>query len=99
MGNYDIKAVNPITSETIKEYEEMTSEEVEGIIEKSHQAFLNWRRTSFAERAGLMKNAAQILRDNADEYLKLMVQEMGKPVKDGRAEVEKCAWLGLNVHK
>jgi succinate-semialdehyde dehydrogenase/glutarate-semialdehyde dehydrogenase len=40
-----------------------------------------------------MKNAAQILRDNADEYVKLMVQEMGKPVKDGRAEVEKCAWL------
>jgi succinate-semialdehyde dehydrogenase/glutarate-semialdehyde dehydrogenase len=88
-----IKAVNPTTGETIREYEEMTPEEVKGVIEKSHETFLSWRRTSFAERAGLMKNAGQILRDNADEYVKLMAQEMGKPVKDGRAEVEKCAWV------
>ena len=88
-----IKALNPTTDETIKEYGEMTPEEVKGVIGKSHETFLSWRRTSFAERAGLMKNAAQILRDNADEYVKLMAQEMGKPVRDGRAEVEKCAWV------
>ena len=87
-----IKAVNPTTGETIKEYEEMTPEEVKDAIEKSHQAFLGWRRTSFAERAKLMKKAARILRDKAEDYARLMAEEMGKPLKSGRSEAEKCAW-------
>ncbi len=87
-----IKAVNPTTGETIKEYEEMTPEEVKDAIEKSHQAFLGWRRTSFAERGKLMKKAAQIIRDKAEDYARLMAEEMGKPVKSGRSEAEKCAW-------
>ncbi len=87
-----IKAVNPTTGETIKEYEEMSPEEVKDAIEKSHQAFLGWRRTSFAERGRLMKKAAQILRDKAEDYARLMAEEMGKPVKSGRSEAEKCAW-------
>lgn len=40
-----------------------------------------------------MKKAAGVLRDNADEYAILMAQEMGKPVKSGRSEAEKCAWV------
>ncbi len=87
-----IEAVNPTTGETIKEYEEMTPEEVKDAIEKSHQAFLGWRRTSFAERAKLMKKAARILRDKAEDYARLMAEEMGKPMKSGRSEAEKCAW-------
>lgn len=87
-----IKAVNPSTGETIKEYEEMTPEEVKGAIEKSHQAFLGWRRTSFAQRAGLMKKAARILRDKAEDFARLMAEEMGKPIVGGRSEAEKCAW-------
>ncbi|TET13182.1 MAG: NAD-dependent succinate-semialdehyde dehydrogenase [Dehalococcoidia bacterium] len=87
-----IEAVNPTTGETIKEYEEMTPEDVRGAIEKSHQAFLGWRRTSFAERAKLMKKAARILRDKAEDYARLMAEEMGKPLKSGRSEAEKCAW-------
>ncbi|MBL7119096.1 MAG: NAD-dependent succinate-semialdehyde dehydrogenase [Dehalococcoidia bacterium] len=87
-----IKAVNPTTGETIKEYEEMPPGEVKDAIEKSHQAFLGWRRTSFAERARLMKKAARILRDKAEDYARLMAQEMGKPIKSGRGEAEKCAW-------
>ena len=87
-----IKAVNPTTGETIKEYEEMPPEQVKGIIEKSHKAFLGWRKTSFAEQARLMRKVARILRDKAEDYTRLMAQEMGKPVSGGRAEVEKCAW-------
>jgi len=87
-----IKAVNPTTGETIKDYQEMPPEQVKGIVEKSHEAFLGWRTTSFAERAGLMKKAARIIRDKAEDYARLMAQEMGKPIKGGRAEAEKCAW-------
>ena len=88
-----IKAVNPTTGETIKEYKEMTPAEVTSVIEKTHQAFLGWRTTGFAERAELMKRAAQVLRNNSDGYAKLMAQEMGKPISGGRAEAEKCAWV------
>ncbi|MDY6893412.1 MAG: aldehyde dehydrogenase family protein, partial [Chloroflexota bacterium] len=87
-----IKSVNPATGETIKEYAEMTPDATREAIEKSHEAFLTWKKTSFAERAGLMKNTANILRDRADAYAKLMAQEMGKPVRSGRPEAEKCAW-------
>jgi len=87
-----IQAVNPTTGETIKTYPEMMPTEVSDLIEKAHAAFLHWRQTSFAERRQLMKQAARILRQQAREYATLMAQEMGKPVKDGRAEAEKCAW-------
>lgn len=87
-----MQAVNPTTGETIKTYPEMMPTEVSDIIEKAHAAFLHWRQTSFAERGQLMKQAARILRQQASAYATLMAQEMGKPVKDGRAEAEKCAW-------
>jgi succinate-semialdehyde dehydrogenase/glutarate-semialdehyde dehydrogenase len=88
-----ITTMNPATGELIKEYKEMTPAEVEDIINSVHATFLDWRQTEFAERAKCMKNAAQVLRRHATTYAKLMAQEMGKPVKDGRAEAEKCAWV------
>jgi len=87
-----LKAVNPTTGETIREYEETRPEEVGRIVEAAHEAFLAWRKSGFSQRTGLMKNAARILRENRDEYARLMAREMGKPVRDGRAEVEKCSW-------
>src|SRR3989442_2073818 len=71
----------------------MAPAEVRRVIEQAHKAFLDWRKTSFAERAQRMQQAARILREQAKEYATLMAQEMGKPVKDGRAEAEKCAWV------
>src|SRR5262245_48896150 len=86
-------AVNPATGETIKTYDEMTPAETGQIITQVHQTFRDWKQTSFAERAQMMRRAAQILRENANTYGVLMAQEMGKPVWDGRAEAEKCAWV------
>ena len=48
---------------------------------------------AFSERAELMKKAAGVLRDKAGEFARLMALEMGKPVRDGRPEIEKCAWV------
>jgi succinate-semialdehyde dehydrogenase / glutarate-semialdehyde dehydrogenase len=88
-----ISSINPTTGETLKEYREMSFEEVSKIISQTHEAFVNWRKSDFAIRATLMRQAAQILRDDAPAYGRLMAQEMGKPLKDGRAEAEKCAWV------
>jgi succinate-semialdehyde dehydrogenase / glutarate-semialdehyde dehydrogenase len=88
-----IRAVNPTTGDIINAYEEMAPAQVARAIDQAHDAFLSWRQTSMAERAQRMHQAAELLRDQAPAYATLMAQEMGKPVKDGRAEVEKCAWV------
>ncbi|MBP1727581.1 MAG: Succinate-semialdehyde dehydrogenase [Deltaproteobacteria bacterium] len=87
-----IESVNPATGRRIKAYEEMGPREVERILESAHGAFLRWRRTSLAERAALVRRGALVLRQNAEQYARLMAHEMGKPIRDGRGEAEKCAW-------
>lgn len=88
-----MQVINPTNGEALKKYEEMTPEQVRIIIAGSHAEFLEWRKTSFAHRAELMNKAAEILRSRSEEYAVLMAQEMGKPIKDGKGEVEKCAWV------
>lgn len=88
-----MKSINPSTGELIKEYKEHTTNEINGIIQNTANAFIEWREVPFTERSRLMKNAAQILRKNIDKYAKLMTLEMGKIIKESRAEVEKCAWV------
>jgi acyl-CoA reductase-like NAD-dependent aldehyde dehydrogenase len=56
-----------------------------------HRAQIARRRTGFKERAPLMKNAAKVIRDNSMRYAKLMTDEMGKPIADSLAELDKCA--------
>lgn len=88
-----LQAVNPATGETIKTYDEMSPAETGQIITQAHQTFRDWKQTTFAERAQMMQQAAHILRENANAYGVLMAQEMGKPIREGRAEAEKCAWV------
>ena len=84
-----IESINPTTGERINVYDAMTDEEVATIVEETHRTFLVWKRTEYAVRATMMHKAAGILRERAVEYGTLMAQEMGKPVKDGKAEAEK----------
>ncbi len=84
-------AVNPSTGDVIKTYPEHTEAEVEAIVRQADAAFAAWRRTSFTDRAAKMKAAASILRKQQESYARLMAQEMGKPLPQGRSEIEKCA--------
>lgn len=88
-----IEVVNPTTGEHVRSYEEMSPDEVREVVAAAHEAHLTWRRAPFSERAELMSAVATLLRDRSDEYARLMAIEMGKPVRDGRAEAEKCAWV------
>jgi succinate-semialdehyde dehydrogenase/glutarate-semialdehyde dehydrogenase len=87
-----IESVNPATGETIRSYDEMTPRQAAAAVADAHEAWKTWRRSSFAERGRPMKRAAMILRDRKHEFAKLMALEMGKPLKQGIAEAEKCAW-------
>jgi succinate-semialdehyde dehydrogenase / glutarate-semialdehyde dehydrogenase len=86
-----IESINPATSEVLQRYDEMDRTQVGAAIDSAHAAFLEWRETAFAERAAHMRKAAQLLRDRAREYGRLMALEMGKPIRDGIAEAQKCA--------
>jgi len=88
-----LTSINPATNKLIKSYDEMTSAVSENIISLSDQAFKSWKETKFIHRSDFMKNAAKVLRKNSDEYAALMTIEMGKPIVQSRAEVEKCAWV------
>jgi acyl-CoA reductase-like NAD-dependent aldehyde dehydrogenase len=85
------QTVNPATGEKGPAYQGRTVDEALSIAADVHRAQIAWRRTGFKERAPLMKNAAEVIRDNSMRYAKLMTDEMGKPIADSLAELDKCA--------
>jgi succinate-semialdehyde dehydrogenase/glutarate-semialdehyde dehydrogenase len=87
-----LQVINPATGERGKSYDPHGIEDARIAASAARRAFLDWRRTSFTERAAIIHRAAAILRERKDEFARLMTEEMGKTVDDGRAEVEKCAF-------
>lgn len=86
-----IQAINPANGKVVKTYKEDAPEKVLHKIEQTHKAWLQWRETSFEERAAPMRRLAEVLRNRKNELAELMAVEMGKPLKDGAGEAEKCA--------
>ena len=88
-----LQSVNPATGKVLKSYPEMTRAEVNGIIDKTHADFLVWRRLTFKARSERFRRVAELLRMNSGYFAKMMAREMGKPITQGKAEAEKCAWV------
>src|SRR2546428_2400576 len=87
-----IRSVNPTTGEVLETFAETTPKEAERIIEDVHAAFLDWRRRPVQQRARAIGETARVLRAKKTAHARTMALEMGKPVAQGEAEVEKCAW-------
>jgi len=85
------QTVNPATEEVLETYSLMSRKEAEDIVEQAHNAFLNWRKTGFSERADMLRKTAQLIRDRQNEYAALMAREMGKTLAEGQQECELCA--------
>jgi succinate-semialdehyde dehydrogenase/glutarate-semialdehyde dehydrogenase len=90
-------SVNPATGETVRTYDPHSDAEVERRLRCAAEAFLAHRRTSFAERAQMMLRAAEILDAEREEFARLMVLEMGKPIQAARDEARKSA-LGCRYY-
>ncbi|WP_142857580.1 NAD-dependent succinate-semialdehyde dehydrogenase [Salinigranum halophilum] len=88
-----MEVVNPATNERIATYEEDSTAEVEAALTRATDAFEQWRDVSLRERQELLVSAGEVLRDRKREWAELMTREMGKPISQAVAEVEKCAWL------
>jgi succinate-semialdehyde dehydrogenase/glutarate-semialdehyde dehydrogenase len=86
-----IATVNPANGETLKTYEAMGDEEIERRLQLAEATFRTYRTSSFAERARLMHRAADLLDEDQQDIGRTMTTEMGKPVKQARAEAAKCA--------
>jgi succinate-semialdehyde dehydrogenase / glutarate-semialdehyde dehydrogenase len=84
---------DPFTGEVRREYEALSAAQVMERIDRAAVAFERYRETSFAQRAEILKAAADILEAERKALGALMTQEMGKPVSQGVAEAEKCAWV------
>ena len=87
-----LQTINPATGEPGKAYDPHMIDDAKAAGSAARAAFLDWRRTSFEQRSSVLHKAAEILRARKDELARLMSDEMGKTVTDGRAEVEKCAF-------
>ncbi|MEU6456454.1 NADP-dependent succinic semialdehyde dehydrogenase [Streptomyces sp. NPDC047065] len=86
-----IATVNPANGETLRTYEAMGEEEIERRIQLAEATFRTYRTTALDERARLMHRAADLLEADQEEIGKVITIEMGKPVKQARAEAAKCA--------
>ena len=86
-----IQSVNPATGEVIETLEPTSAAQVEQIVAGAHAAFLEWRTQPWSRRSALMHKAAAELRARQSEYAAIMTREMGKPIVQSEAEVEKCA--------
>jgi succinate-semialdehyde dehydrogenase/glutarate-semialdehyde dehydrogenase len=87
-----IHTVNPATGQPGRSYESNSIDQARAAAAAARHAFEQWRRTGFAERSAVIRKAAEILRARKDEFARLMTDEMGKTLDEGRAEVEKCAF-------
>jgi succinate-semialdehyde dehydrogenase / glutarate-semialdehyde dehydrogenase len=85
------QATDPATDQPGHNYPGHTTDEALQIARRARAAFDGWRRTPMDKRAALMRRAARVLRARHDEFARVMTDEMGKTLTEGRAEIEKCA--------
>jgi succinate-semialdehyde dehydrogenase/glutarate-semialdehyde dehydrogenase len=88
-----MQAVNPTNGAPLGDFPEITQSELEVALERASQGMEKWRALSFAARADRFGKLACLLRARQSDLAERMALEMGKPVVQGRAEVEKCAWV------
>ena len=86
-----IATQNPATGETLKTFPALDNTQIDTVLQQLSTASVGWATTPVAERAACLARAAQQLRAQRDRYAALITLEMGKPIREARAEVEKCA--------
>lgn len=88
----EVVSINPWNLREVERFKTHTPEEADAIVKAADAAFQSWRKTSFAERAVPMHRAAELLLERKKRYAEHITLEMGKPIREAIAEIEKCAW-------
>lgn len=87
-----IQSINPTTGDVIATYDLHTPQEVDTALTGAARAQAAWRKVSIDERVKLLSAIARELRADKDRLARLITEEMGKPVTEAAAEIEKCAF-------
>ncbi len=89
----NFKTINPATEEVIKTYRTISEQSALNIAKQANSAQKKWRDLKIKDRAHYMKSLSKTLLKNKKHYAKLITTEMGKPISQSIAEIEKCSWL------
>jgi len=85
--------INPALGTPNKTWKHLADADAAQAVDQAALAYQEWSRTPISERVMPLKKCAQLLRDRKEALAILMAEEMGKPVRQGVAEAEKCAWV------
>jgi acyl-CoA reductase-like NAD-dependent aldehyde dehydrogenase len=88
-----IETINPSTGKVIAAYEGESPEIVSRKVKAARDAFSGWKKRDLSERAEYVRKLGRVMRKNREDYARIVTEEMGKPVRQSLAEIEKCAWV------
>jgi acyl-CoA reductase-like NAD-dependent aldehyde dehydrogenase len=91
-GAAELKTINSATEEIINRYEIMTKEQIDDKVKKAQNTFQDWKKNA-NKRTDLLHDFANELKKENENLARIATNEMGKPIKEARSEVEKCAWV------
>lgn len=93
MASDQITTINPATGDEIAQYDPMTADHIENVLDEVSVAQQKWAATSIDQRAAIVRRTSEVLRQRSAELAEIATTEMGKPRTEAVAEVEKCAWV------
>ena len=88
-----IRSINPANNLLITEYDIFSDQSVEEEILNTHNEFSLWKKFSFNKRKEILLKISQKLKNDINVHAEMITKEMGKPIKESRAEILKCVWV------
>lgn len=88
-----IESINPATEKVIATFDNMGNDEIQKKVKSSRESFEQWKKETVTDRSEYIKNLGKVLKKNKQDYANTITEEMGKPIKQSTAEIEKCAWV------
>ncbi|MFZ1323024.1 MAG: NAD-dependent succinate-semialdehyde dehydrogenase [Ignavibacteria bacterium] len=89
----EFKSVNPYNGKEVGIHKEHSESELSEMLDTAGDSFKSWNKIPVYERSKLIRNAGQLLRDNTEDYARMITLEMGKPITESKAEINKCGWV------
>src|ERR687885_1687503 len=87
-----MQSINPTTEEVLESFQEFSPAQVDEALQQAFDGQHRWRTTSFGDRAAALQATARVLRQQKARWAELLTAEMGKPIVEAEAEIDKCAW-------
>jgi len=88
-----IRSVNPFTAQVVEEFDLQDLHHCRKAVERAREASEAWAHAPLEDRLALIEKTGRVLERSQDRYARIITEEMGKPISQSRAEIEKCAFL------